>query len=122
MLFRSQCTGVNGIPLFRLRGEDRGYVQEFRKGDDQKIRCASHKNQLPQAHRSPERQEARGDAAASGATAVKWSGPETTCNDPAKNPVSATKLIGYAPLKNQSSRARRPTLREGTGSVKERLS
>ena len=42
----NQCTGVDGIPLFRLRCEDRGYIQEFRKGDDQKIRCASHKNQL----------------------------------------------------------------------------
>ena len=42
----NQRAGIDGIPLLRLRGKDRGYVQELRKGLDQKIRRAGHKNQL----------------------------------------------------------------------------
>src|ERR1700693_796840 len=42
----NQRTGIDGIPLLRLRREDRGHAQKFRKGRDQKIRCASHKNQM----------------------------------------------------------------------------
>ena len=42
----NQLTGIDGIPLLRLRREDRGHAQKLRKGHDQKIRRASHKNQL----------------------------------------------------------------------------
>jgi len=42
----NQRTGIDGIPLLRLRREDRGHAQKLRKGHDQKIRRARHKNQL----------------------------------------------------------------------------
>src|SRR5437879_7698235 len=42
----NQRTGIDGIPLLRYRREDCGHTQKFRKGHDQKIRRASHKNQL----------------------------------------------------------------------------
>ena len=42
----NQRAGIDGIPLLRFRREDRGHVQELRKGHHQKIRRAGHKNQL----------------------------------------------------------------------------
>src|SRR5207237_1414887 len=42
----NQRTGIDGILSLRLRREDYGHIQEFRKGSDQKIRRARHKNQL----------------------------------------------------------------------------
>jgi phosphoribosylaminoimidazolecarboxamide formyltransferase/IMP cyclohydrolase len=42
----NQRTGIDRIPLLRLRREDRGHAQKLRKGRDQKIGRTSHKNQL----------------------------------------------------------------------------
>ena len=42
----NQCTGIGGILLFQLCGEDRRHIQESRKRFNQEIRRASHKDQL----------------------------------------------------------------------------